>query len=46
MTVFYVPSNAYVGDVIPFFDDGLFKPFYLKILARLPRYRSCGWLHI
>jgi len=31
MTVFYRPSNAYVGDVIPFFDDGLFKPFYLKI---------------
>lgn len=31
MSVFYRPDNAYVGDVIPFFDDGLFKPFYLKI---------------
>lgn len=31
MAVFYRPANAYVGDVIPFFDDGVFKPFYLKI---------------
>jgi len=31
MPVFYRPNNAYVGDVIPFYDDGLFKPFYLKI---------------
>lgn len=31
MAVFYRPKNAFVGDVIPFFDGGLFKPFYLKI---------------
>ena len=31
MSIFYKPANAYVGDVIPFFDKGLFKPFYLKI---------------
>lgn len=31
MSVFYRPDNAYVGDVIPFFDEGQFKPFYLKI---------------
>ncbi len=31
MAVFYRPENAFVGDVIPFYDGGLFKPFYLKI---------------
>ena len=31
MEIFYRPPNAFVGDVIPFFDNGLFKPFYLKI---------------
>ncbi|HEX9091078.1 MAG TPA: hypothetical protein VF831_06285, partial [Anaerolineales bacterium] len=31
MPIYYCPSNAYVGDVIPFFDGGLYKPFYLKI---------------
>jgi len=31
MAIFYQPDNAFVGDVIPFYDNGLFKPFYLKI---------------
>ena len=30
MNLFYKPKHASVGDVIPFYDDGLFKPFYLK----------------
>lgn len=31
MDIFYRAENAYVGDVIPFFDeDRKFKPFYLK----------------
>lgn len=28
--VFYKPQNAFMGDIIPFYDDGRFKPFYLK----------------
>ena len=30
MKLFYTPDHARVGDVIPFFEDGTFKPFYLK----------------
>lgn len=30
MELFYKPKNAIVGDVIPFYDNGHFKPFYLK----------------
>lgn len=30
MELFYCPENAVVGDVIPFYDNGRFKPFYLK----------------
>lgn len=30
MNIFYTPENASVGDVIPFYDEGKFKPFYLK----------------
>lgn len=30
MELFYTPRNARVGDVIPFYEDGVFKPFYLK----------------
>ena len=30
MKLFYTPDHARVGDVIPFFDDGQWKPFYLK----------------
>lgn len=28
--LFYTPPHARVGDVIPFYEKGLFKPFYLK----------------
>lgn len=28
--IFYKPQNAFMGDIIPYFDDGKFKPFYLK----------------
>lgn len=30
MELFYTPNHARVGDVIPFYDEGVFKPFYLK----------------
>lgn len=30
MHLFYTPAHARVGDVIPFYEDGVFKPFYLK----------------
>lgn len=30
MALFYTPEHARVGDVIPFYEDGVFKPFYLK----------------
>ncbi|RKJ40794.1 glycoside hydrolase [Acutalibacter sp. 1XD8-33] len=30
MELFYNPKNAVVGDVIPFYDNGQFKPFYLR----------------
>lgn len=30
MQLFYTAPNARIGDVIPFYDEGSFKPFYLK----------------
>ncbi|MDD6142307.1 MAG: glycoside hydrolase family 32 protein [bacterium] len=30
MKLFYTPDHARVGDVIPFYDEGQFKLFYLK----------------
>ena len=30
MDLFYKPELAVVGDVIPFYDNGVFKPFYLR----------------
>ena len=30
MSIFYRPEKAVLGDVIPFYDDGQFKPFYLR----------------
>lgn len=30
MQLFYRPGKAVLGDVIPFYDEGKFKPFYLK----------------
>ena len=30
MELFYRPGEAVLGDVIPFYDAGEFKPFYLK----------------
>jgi beta-fructofuranosidase len=34
MTIFYRPADGFVGDVIPFYWEGLFHAFYLK--AALP----------
>lgn len=28
--VFYKPQNAFMGDIIPYYDGGKFHPFYLK----------------
>ena len=30
MAVYFRPERAVLGDVIPFYDDGEFKPFYLR----------------
>lgn len=30
MSIFYRPKGAVLGDMIPFYDDGVFKPFYLR----------------
>ena len=30
MSIFYRPEGAVLGDVIPFYDGGEFKPFYLR----------------
>ena len=30
MAVYYRPERAVLGDVIPFYDSGEFKPFYLR----------------
>ena len=29
MKLFYQPENGLVGDVIPCYEDGVFRPFYL-----------------
>ena len=29
MKLFYQPENGRVGDVIPYYEDGVFRPFYL-----------------
>ena len=34
MSIFYRPADGFVGDVIPFYWQGLFHAFYLK--AALP----------
>lgn len=38
MSVFYQPSDGFLGDVIPFYWDGLYHAFYLK--APLPPLRN------
>ena len=38
MSVFYKPADGFVGDVIPFYWDGLYHAFYLK--APLPPLRD------
>ncbi len=38
MSVFYRPSDGFVGDVIPFYWEGVYHAFYLK--APLPPLRS------
>ena len=38
MAVFYQPTDGFVGDVIPFYWDGVYHAFYLK--APLPPQRS------
>ena len=44
MDLFYTPPHARVGDVIPFYDDGVFKPFYLKNWnAYYGEDRADGW---
>lgn len=30
MSIFHRPEKAVLGDMIPFYDDGVFKPFYLR----------------
>jgi len=37
---FYRPENAWVGDVIPYYEDGEFKLFYL--LGWRENYRAEG----
>ena len=44
MRLFYTPPHARVGDVIPFYEKGLFKPFYLKNWnAYWAEDRTDGW---
>jgi beta-fructofuranosidase len=38
MTVFYQPADGFVGDIIPFYWDGVYHAFYLK--APLPPTRD------
>lgn len=44
MGIFYKPRNGTVGDVIPYYENGVFKPFYLR---GAPGYfgsdKSTGW---
>lgn len=48
MSVFYRPADGFVGDVIPFYWQGLYHAFYLK--APLPPHRHGAdytpWAHI
>lgn len=30
MSIFFRPEKAVLGDMIPFYDEGVFKPFYLR----------------
>ena len=44
MGLFYKPKNATVGDVIPFYDEGKWRPFYLKgNRAYFGDDRTSGW---
>lgn len=44
MDLFYTPQHARVGDVIPFYEDGVFRPFYLKNWnAYFGEDRADGW---
>ena len=45
MRIFYKPENAVLGDMIPFYDGGVFKPFYLRNYRakRLEGFRD-GWV--
>ena len=38
MNVFYRPADGFVGDVIPFYWEGVYHAFYLK--APLPPHRN------
>ena len=30
MSLYFRPEKGVLGDVIPFYDNGVFKPFYLR----------------
>ena len=30
MSLYFRPEKAVLGDVIPYYDNGVFKPFYLR----------------
>ena len=34
MSLYFRPEKAVLGDVIPYYDNGVFKPFYLAITVR------------
>lgn len=36
MSLYFRPEKAVLGDVIPYYDNGVFKPFYLR------NYRATG----
>ena len=48
MSLYFRPEKAVLGDVIPYYDNGVFKPFYLRnyranrddIVAQLSRQKS------
>lgn len=43
MALFYRPGKAVLGDVIPFYDNGEFKPFYLKNCRGRNDQGEAGW---
>ena len=43
MRLFYRPGKAVLGDVIPFYDEGQFKPFYLKNTRGHKDQGESGW---